>query len=47
MRAAIVRHLIATGAQPAPALSEAAGLRPTSQLYHHFKPRVAAKVVLR
>lgn len=45
VRAAIVRHLIANGAQPAPALSEAAGLRSTGQLYHHLKALVAAKVV--
>ena len=45
VRAAIVRHLIAHGAQPAPALSEAAGLRSTGQLYHHLKALVAAKVV--
>jgi ArsR family transcriptional regulator len=45
VRTAIVRHLIAAGAQPAPALSEAAGLRSTGQLYHHLKALVAAKVV--
>jgi hypothetical protein len=44
-RAAITRHLIEHGAQPAPALSEAAGLRSTGQLYHHLKALVAAKVV--
>jgi hypothetical protein len=38
VRAAIVRHLIANGAQPAPA-------RSTGQLYHHLKALVAAKVV--
>ena len=46
VRAAIVRHLIANGAQPAPALSEAAGLRSTGQLYHHLKALVAAKAVV-
>ena len=45
VRAAIVRHLIANGAQAAPALSEAAGLRSTGQLYHHLKSLVAARVV--
>ncbi|MFI9388778.1 ArsR/SmtB family transcription factor [Kutzneria sp. NPDC052558] len=45
VRAAIVRHLIAHGAQPAPALSEAAGLRSTGQLYHHLKALVTAKAV--
>lgn len=45
VRAAIVRHLIAHGTQPAPALSEAAGLRSTGQLYHHLKALVTAKAV--
>ena len=45
VRAAIVRHLIENGAQPAPTLSEAAGLRSTGQLYHHLKALVAAKAV--